>query len=87
MESALEQETHVFVLTKLHTAYRNYLITLNIIYYINRTSLKGELIDYFLEYGIQEQSDLKKVISVFSSEGIHSLLRNKYLFSQNSEVL
>ena len=87
MEGALEQGMYVFKLAELHTAYESRLKTLNINSSTNRTRLKRELMEYFQEHGMQEQSDGKHVIFVFP-EGMHSFLRNISLPSQiNSEAL
>ena len=75
MEGAGEEGIYVFKLAKLHTTYESLLKTLNITSSINRTRLKRELMEHFQEHRMQEQSDGKHVIFVFT-EGMHSLLRN-----------
>lgn len=75
VEGALEQGTYVFKLAELHAAYENRLKKLSVDFSTNRTRVKGELIDYFQKYGIQEQSDGKNVLLIFP-EGMHSLLRS-----------
>ncbi len=48
---------------------------LNITTSINRTRLKGELLDYFHKYGIQEQSDGKNVVLLFP-KGMQEILQS-----------
>ena len=60
---------YVFKLAELHTAYQSRLKTLNINSSSNRTQLKREIMEYFQEHGMQEQSDGKHAIFVFP-EGI-----------------
>ncbi len=65
-ENDIEKGTCVFKLADLHASYEEHMEQLNITTSINRTRLKGELLDYFQKYGIQEQSDGKNVVLRFT---------------------
>ena len=74
VESALEDGIHVSKLTELHAVYENHLKNLNT-FSANRTRLKGELLDYFQDNGIQKQSDGNNVV-LKKPIGMYYLLQN-----------
>ena len=82
VENGIEQDTCVFKLADLHAAYEKRIEQLiNVRTSINRTRLKGELLDYFQKYGIQEQSDGKNVILIFP-KGMQELLQSSCILSE-----
>ena len=70
-ELVIEEWNHVFKLAELHAAYEMCIEQLN--RYLNNTHLKGELLDYFQKYGIQEQSDGKYMLFYFSLRGYKNI--------------
>ncbi len=81
VENGIEKGVFVFKLADLHAAYEKRLEQLNITTSINRTRLKGELLDYFQKYGIQEQSDGKNVVLLFP-KGMQELLQSSCILSE-----
>ncbi len=81
VENDIEKGTGVFKLADLHASYEERIEQLNITTTINRRRLKGELLDYFQKYGIQEQSDGKNVVLLFP-KGMQEILRSSCCLSE-----
>ncbi len=81
VENDIEKGTCVFKLADLHASYEEHMEQLNITTSINRTRLKGELLDYFQKYGIQKQSDVKNVVLLFP-KGMQEILRSSCCLSE-----
>ena len=67
IDDALSQGTCIysFKLGELCIAYEKSFKYLNSDATVNKTYFKGELLDYFKQYGIQEQSDGRHVVLIF----------------------
>lgn len=81
IESMIEEGNQIFKLTDLHAIYEDRLRKLGLDTSINKTRLKNNIIDHFLDSGIQEQTDGTNTLLVFP-KGISIIIHcnSNYLF-------
>ena len=65
IETALEEDTHIFKLSELHAAYLERLQNFGLSLSVNKTRLKDDIIDHFFYYGVQEQFSGTKIVLIF----------------------
>lgn len=74
MEFMMEDGKYAFQLQNLHLSYQNRLHELGIDITVNKTRLKCKLLDYFGDFGLQEQSVGRSIVLTFP-ESIAKLLK------------
>ena len=77
VEGAIEDELYMFKVKELRCLYQKRLKELGYDVEINKSKFKESILNYFQSSGIQEQSDGKNKILIFS-EGIKLLLKNAF---------
>ena len=65
IEGCLEEDTNIFKLADLHSIYQDRLQNLGVLFSVNKTCLKEDIINHFFGYGIQEHSSGTNTVLVF----------------------
>ena len=58
----VEEDTHIFKLSELHTVYLERLQNFGLSLSVNKIRLKDDIIDHFFDYGVQEQFSGTKIV-------------------------